>query len=129
MLDIQLKNGKYNWSKKIVGVGHIVERLDRIIVSIVFLQQYLLPASFTLPSAISDQKLINLTLTSPANLGPIPFCFNSIWLQDGKIIDIIKNTWNLQGQGSPSYIWEPKLRCVYFVIKNWVKNDHKNPSH
>ena len=44
-------------------------------------------------------------------------------------MDIIKNAWNLQCQGSPSYIWESKLRCVRSVLKRWVKNEHKNPSH
>ena len=44
-------------------------------------------------------------------------------------MDIIKNAWNLQCHGSPSYIWKSKLRRVRFVLENWVKNEQKNPSH
>ena len=97
-----MKNRKYSWSNRRVGVGHIAARLDRFVVSIAFLQQNLLPASFTLPLTILDHKPIGLTLTPPANLGPIPFHFNSIWMQDGKIMDIIKNASNLQFQGFPT---------------------------
>ena len=90
LLDVPLKNGKYTWSNKRARVGHIAERLDIFLVSSLFIQQNILPASFSLPLVVFDLKPIVLTLTQHENLIPIRFCFNLHWLQDGKLIELIK---------------------------------------
>ena len=41
---------------------------------------------------------------------------------------LIKNAWSLSCVGSPSFIWENKLRNVRYVLKNWAKLEYKNPS-
>ena len=78
LLDIPLRNGKYTWSNKRTGIGHVVERLDKFLVSSTFLQKDLLPTSLALPSAVLDHKPLALILSSPTNLEPIPFRFNMI---------------------------------------------------
>ena len=73
LLDPPLKNGKYTWSNRRLGVGYIASRLDRFMVSTSFLQKDLILASFALPSTSSDHKLISLVLSTSANLGPFTF--------------------------------------------------------
>ena len=128
LLDIALKNGKYTWSNKRYGIGHVVARLGRYLVSSTFLQKDILPASLALPSAISDHKPISLILSPPINLGVIPFRFNPILLQDETILSLIQEEWNLQYFGSPNYIWESKLRSMRSSLKRWIKEGFKNPN-
>ena len=76
LLDIPLKNEKYTWSNRRTGIGHVVARLDRYMVSSTFLHKDLLPTSLALPSAVLDHKAISLILSPPINIKVIPFRFN-----------------------------------------------------
>ena len=42
-------------------------------------------------------------------------------------MDIIKYAWSRPCVGSPSFIWESKLRKVQFELKEWVKTKFKSP--
>ena len=117
LLDLPLKNGKYTWSNRRLGAGYIATMLDRFLVSASFLLRDLNPASFTFPSVVSDHKPVSLVLATSINLGPIPFYFNSSWIQEEKSMGLVKNTWGLACTGSPSYIWESKLRKVCSELK------------
>ena len=104
LLDPTPKNGKYTWNNKRTGPCHIAARLDRFLVSTSFLQKDLFPSSFIISSATSDHKPITLLLTPPTNLGPIPFRFNSLWLNSANTLEIIHAAWNSSYQGLPSFI-------------------------
>jgi exonuclease III len=80
--DIKPVKGKYTWSNKRVGPGHIAARLDRFLVQSSFLVLGLNPDSTILPHSVSDHKPISLSLTADNNLGPIPFRFNPRWIQE-----------------------------------------------
>ena len=68
LLDIPLRNTKYTWNNKRIGIGHVVARLDRFMVISTYLQKDILPTSLALPSTISDQKPIALILSPLFNL-------------------------------------------------------------
>jgi exonuclease III len=73
--DVNPAKGKYTWSNKCAGPGHIVARLDHFLIHSNF---FLLPLSISsniIPSTISDHKPISLSLVPPQNFGPIPFRF------------------------------------------------------
>ena len=59
----------------------------------------------------------------------IPFRFNSIWLNDEKILGLIQREWNLQHYEPPNYIWESKLISLQYALKRWVKKGFKNPNN
>ena len=107
-------------------MGYIATKLDCFLVSISFLQKDLIPASFALPSAVSDHKMISLVLSTSANLGPIPFRFKSSWLHEEKFTSLIKNAWSWSCVASLRFIWESKLRKVRYELKEWVKTEYKN---
>ena len=104
LLDPTPKNGKYTWNNKQTGLGHIAARLDRFLVSTTFLQKNLLNSSYIISSATSDHKPISLSLSPPTNLGPMPFIFNSFWLNNVNTLYIIKLACNSTFFGSPSFI-------------------------
>ena len=44
-------------------------------------------------------------------------------------MDIVKDAWRLDYIGSPSYIWESKLRKVCYELKAWMKTEYKSASN
>lgn len=128
LIDIPLKNAKYTWNNRRCGAGHIAARIDRFLVCSAFFQSDLLINSYSIPCASSDHNPIGLSIAPPENLGPIPFRFNHLWINTPGFLDIVKNTWNKNFPGSPSFIWESKLRVVKIELKKWAKTSYKNPS-
>jgi exonuclease III len=61
--DIKPAKGKYTWTNKRVGPGHIAARLDRFLVQSSFLMLGLNLTSAILPHSISDHKPITLDLS------------------------------------------------------------------
>jgi len=78
--DIKTTRGKFTWSNKRIGPGHIVACLDRFLVQSSFLTCGLMATSKILPNYTSDHKPIFLELSLDGNLGPIPFRFSSLWI-------------------------------------------------
>ena len=80
LIDINPVKGKFTWTNKRIGPGHIAARLDRFLVQYSFLSFGLLASSKILPHCTSDHKPIMLDLTLDQDLGPIPFCFSHLWI-------------------------------------------------
>ena len=43
-------------------------------------------------------------------------------------MEIIQGAWNSNIHGSPSYIWESKLKATRLALKNWAKLSFKGPT-
>jgi exonuclease III len=71
--DITPTNGKFTWSNRRLGPGHIAARLDRFLVQSSFLSLGLIATSKVLPHSTSDHKPVSLSLFPPSTLGPLPF--------------------------------------------------------
>jgi exonuclease III len=90
--DIKPAKGKYTWSNKRVGPGHIAARLDRFLAQSTFLIMGLNLSSTILPHSVSDHKPITLDLSFETNLGPIPFRFNPKWIQEASYPALVART-------------------------------------
>ena len=108
---------KYTSSNKRLGSGHIAGHLDRFIVQNSFLDFFLKATSKILPHYVSDHKPIHLDLSLERNLGPIPFLFYLIWIQQEGFQDIVSQAWILHVRGSPFYMMEEKLRILKRSLK------------
>ena len=104
-----------------MGPGHIAARLDRFIIQSSFLLQGLEPRTHILASNISNHKPIMLELLAHLDLGPIPFRFSPLWVQEPDFMQTVKECWNQPVKVSPFYIWEEKLRRVKGALKRWAK--------
>ena len=78
LMDIKPPSGKFTWSNKRLGPGHIAAHLDRFLIHSNFLSSGLLATSKILPNCTSDHKPILLELSSDPTLGPIPFHFSPL---------------------------------------------------
>eukprot|EP00253_Pinus_taeda_P003328 PITA_03328 len=127
LMDIIPKNRKFTWNNRRLGPGNIMERLDRILVNISLLSTFAAAHSKVLSSSVSDHYPIMLTLDSHVQLGPIPFRYNPLWRNNAVAVDIIEGTWKQHIEGSPSFIWEMKIKNTRKALKDGAKISYKEP--
>jgi exonuclease III len=120
--DIPPSNGKFTWSNKRVGPGHIAARLDRFLIQSSFLTIGLRASSKVLPHYTSDHKPISLSLRPSTSLGPIPFKFSPLWPAQSDFLNLVQLSWKTPVSGSPFFVWEEKLRRLKATLKLWAKN-------
>jgi exonuclease III len=121
LLDVKPSRGKYTWSNKRVGPGHIAARLDRFLLQSSYLLLGIDVKMKILSNSTSDHKPIMLVLTPQRNLGPIPFRFSPLWISQKDFLKKVEEIWRMSVTGSPFYVWEEKLRRVKSALKSWAK--------
>ena len=92
LIDIKPVQGKFTWTNKRIGPGHIAAQLDRFLVQSSFLSFGLLASSKILPHCTSDHKPILLDLALEQDLGPIPFRFNPLWIQQEDFLQVVSDS-------------------------------------
>ena len=61
-------------------------------------------------------------------MGPLPFRFNPLWDERDGFGDLISQVWSQFIAGSPSFVWEQKLKLTKVALKRWIKIPIKNHS-
>jgi len=79
LVDVVPKNHRYTWSNRRIGIGNIMERLDRFLVNISYLSSFSVGYANVLNTSASDHYPITLTLEMHSPLGLIPFKYNPLW--------------------------------------------------
>lgn len=64
-----------------------------------------------------------ITLGKLDHLGPIPFRFSSTW-NDKEVKKFITEVWTTPINGSPSYVWETKLKAPRRELKHWARTNN-----
>jgi hypothetical protein len=105
-----------------MGPGHIAARLDRFLLQSSYLLLGLDTKMNILPNSTLDHKPIKMTLSAQRNLGPIPFRFSSLWINQKDFLKKVEEIWKTPVMGSPFFVWEEKLRRVKLALKSWAKN-------
>eukprot|EP00253_Pinus_taeda_P018974 PITA_18974 len=121
MIDIKPSSGKYTWSNRRLGPGHIAARLDRFFVQSSFLLLGLESRMHILPCSVSNHRPIKLDLMAHLDQGPIPFKFSPLWVKEQTFMQLVKDTWKQPVNGLAFYVWEEKLRRVKAALKTWAK--------
>eukprot|EP00253_Pinus_taeda_P005541 PITA_05541 len=121
LIDIIPKNQKYTWNNRRLGPGNIMERLDRILVNISLLSSFAAGHTKILSATASDHFPILLMMDSHSQLGPILFRYNPLWRNNAEAEAIIETTWKHRVEGSPSHIWETKIRNTRKALEEWAK--------
>lgn len=106
MIDIKPSLGKYTWSNKRLGPGHIATRLDHFYVQSTFLLLGLESRMHILPCSVSNHRPIKLDLLAHMNEGPIPFKFSPLWVKEQSFMQLVKDTWKQPVNGSAFFVWE-----------------------
>ena len=73
LYDLKPKEGKFSWSDRHLGLGHITKQLDWFFTYDIFLLDNIHVLSSIIPVMTSNHKSIMLNLQAVINYGPIPF--------------------------------------------------------
>ena len=79
-------------------------------------------SSKILPKLTVDHKSILLQLDEEENLGTIPFHFSPQWIEQEGFMVVVAKDWSTLATGSPSYVWEHKLKETKIALKEWAKS-------
>jgi hypothetical protein len=127
LLDFKPSKGLYTWTNNRVGADHI-STLGSVPSPELVLAEKRLISSKILPKLTSDHKPILLHLEEEENLGPIPFCFSPLWTEKEGFLETVLTAWSTPVTGSPSFVWEQKLKATKHALKAWIKNPNNTPS-
>lgn len=127
LMDIPPKKGIFTWTNKRQGNDNITTRLDRFLVQSDLMIEAIELNSHIIANGTYDHKPITLEIKEVENYGPIPFRFNSLWLQYPEAMSIIHRQWGNYINGSPSYVFKSKLKMVKLKLKRWDKNHYTKP--
>lgn len=121
LLNLKPKKGRYTWTKIRTRAAHILARLNRFLVQSTLLMDKRIVSMRILQKLTSDHKPILLQMDEEENLGPIPFCFNPLWIEQEWFMEVIVKALSITVTGSPSYVWEQKcklfLEGIYFCLR------------
>jgi len=68
-------------------------------------------------------------LAPEEDLGPIPFKFSPLWIEKTGFMDTIQSAWDILINGSPSFVWEKKLKATKKALKEWLRKLHNPTTH
>ena len=75
-----------------------------------------------------DHKPILLLLEEEENMGPLPFRYSPLWTERDGFMEVVQTVWSTHIIGSPSYVWEHKLKLTKLALKSWLKNHNNTPT-
>jgi hypothetical protein len=100
------------------------ERLDRVLISTEWEQQYPLAIVEALNREISDHTPLLLCLGEKSKTkGPAPFKFELGWLLREGFFDVVSEVWKKENKGTTSMQrWQNKIRRLRQFLRGWAKN-------
>eukprot|EP00253_Pinus_taeda_P015595 PITA_15595 len=128
LVDLKPVKGKFTWTNNRTGDNHIAARLDRFLINSSLMMDKRIAFSKILPKLTSDHKPILFCLKEEEYLGPLPFRFSPLWAGKDGFMDTVQSAWQMDVNGSPSYMWEQKLKKVKSALKLWIKKSIQPPN-
>ena len=127
LLDFKPKKECFTWTNNRVGAAIIYAQVDRFLFQSSLMDGNILISSKNFPKLTSDHHHISMLMEEEENLNTISLCFSPLWIEREGFCEIISQAWSQFVEGSPSFVWEQKLKCTKFALKNWIKIPPTNP--
>jgi hypothetical protein len=116
LFDLPILGRKFTWFHP---NGVSMSRIDRLLVSEDWLEQWTSPSLWVLPRSISDHCPL---LLRPCGMewGPKPFRFNNHWLLHKDFLGLVEEFWrNANITGWMAFILKEKLKGLKTCIRGW----------
>ena len=108
LIDFKPKRGRYTWSNNKTGAANISTRLDHFLAQSSLMMGKKIISSSILPKIALDHKPIMLQIEEEEDLGPIPFRFSPLWIDQDGFMNTVAKAWELPVVGSSNFVWERK---------------------
>eukprot|EP00253_Pinus_taeda_P009325 PITA_09325 len=128
LVDFKPVKGKYTWTNNKTGENHISAILDRFLINSSLMMDNRIVFTKILPKLTSDHKPILLCLKEEEDLGPLRFRFNPLWAGKDGFLETVQAAWRTEVLGSPSYVWEQKMKNTKKALKDWIKKSMQSPN-
>lgn len=69
-----------------------------------------------------------MSIEKEENLGPIPFRFNPLWMEDPKFFSLVSRSLSQWIIGSPVHIWVQKLKITKVALRLWATESSHSPT-
>lgn len=126
LIDLGYSGHPFTWNNK-RSIGHnIQERLDRGITNIPWCTMFPNASIKHLNAHISDRKPLLLHLLPLQPPHPCPFHFESMWIREPTVRDVVDAAWKQYRQGSPTFTFSSKLYSTKAALKTWNRDTFGN---
>ncbi|CAM8916564.1 unnamed protein product [Rhodiola kirilowii] len=120
LMDLGFKGSMFTYSNKRQGLDEIQCRLDRAVVDDLWVQKYPKSVIQHLVSHHSDHCPILLNIDEGEMVQERQFRFESMWMRDSGLVDIVNKSWNVSGN------MHDKLSQLSQQLKVWNKKSFGN---
>nr|POE88547.1 hypothetical protein CFP56_48643 [Quercus suber] len=123
--DIGYIGSDYNWSRRLGSRGWVHERLDRALVSTNWAAMFPSVKLYHLSTSISGHSILVLKeARSPWSQRRQPklFCFESMWLEDGRCEDVVEEAWERRRNRDSRWPLDACLEECQSLLQSWNKN-------
>jgi hypothetical protein len=120
--EIEMSGRRFTWANSRRVPTY--ERLDRVLVSTEWEQQFPLATVEALNREISDHTPLLLSLGEKGKAKKsAPFKFELRWLLEGGFFDVVSEVWRKENRGVTSMQrWQNKMRRLRQFLRGWAKN-------
>ncbi|GAU48539.1 hypothetical protein TSUD_282910 [Trifolium subterraneum] len=118
LVDLPLLGRRYTWFHP---SGRAISRIDRVLVSLKWLQCWGQSSLWILPRDVSDHCPL-LLKRNGYDWGPKPFRFNNAWLEHKDFNKLVEEVWRgINEVGWMGFILKEKLKGLKVLLKAWHK--------
>ncbi|XP_058068824.1 uncharacterized protein LOC131218159 [Magnolia sinica] len=128
LLDVGFSDNRFTWSNNHDGNSQIWARLDRSLCNDEWIRCFPKFHVVHLPRVNSDHAPLLLNFPAPNKVLARPFRFQRMWFLHEGFLQIIKEAWTGDLQGSPMVNLLLKLRKTKLVVKAWNRSVFDNIS-
>ncbi|KAL9671942.1 hypothetical protein QQ045_009516 [Rhodiola kirilowii] len=115
LMDLEYEGSKFTYSNKRQGLDEIQCRLDRAVGNDLWVHNYPNSIIQHLVSHHSDHCPLLLNIDEGEIVQERPFRFESMWMRDAGLVEIVNNSWNFSGN------MHDKLSQLSQQLKAWNK--------
>lgn len=117
LADLHFTGSKFTWCNNQGGDSRVVSKIDRCLVNVGWLDTF--PTSFVnyMPHASSDHCPALISLDQIPTTSKKSFMFLDMWCQHSSFIEIVREAWNMQIEGTPMYVLVQKLKALKPKLK------------
>ncbi|XP_026459646.1 uncharacterized protein LOC113360345 [Papaver somniferum] len=125
LMDLSYSGCFYTWFNKQDGT-RIGSKIDRIMVNMEWIDQFVDSKADFLPHGISDHSPGVASIFEKRKHGPPPFRFFNFMTEEPDFLDLVRKVWTNKVRGNPLFVFMTKLRMVKAAIIEWKRLKFKN---
>lgn len=114
------------WTNYIKGHKVVLERIDRFLCSTSWMEMYLKHECSNLSIIRSDHSPLFLNTVHRVGFIPRPTQFEAWWLLVEEAVDIMRNSWNRNDEGSQLFKVMRRNQWMMKEVRKWNTDRHGN---